>query len=161
MSNIEFDYLIFSDGDWNIYDGFEESKLFDMFQYMEDNEIDFGFERPAKIGDYKKNNLQDCFFLEKLIDYGADKHDLWDDAEVVNEQYLVFKNNTKLMVFEQRWEQMLWYSIANNIRNYPDGFEIGIAALESKMVLSINPLRLLSNCYYFYPKYTNTKHVRF
>jgi hypothetical protein len=161
MSNIEFDYLIFSDGDWNIYDGFEESKLFNMFQYMEDNGIDFGFERPAKIGDYKKNNLQDCFFLEKLIDYGADKHDIWDESDVVNEQYLVFKNNSKLMLFEQKWEQMLWYSIANNIRNYPDGFEIGVAALESKMVRSIIPLKLLSNCYYFYPKYTEHKHIRF
>jgi len=65
------------------------------------------------------------------------------------------------MLFEQKWEQMLWYSIANNIRNYPDGFEIGVAALESKMVRSIIPLKLLSNCYYFYPKYTEHKHIRF
>lgn len=157
----DFDFLIFTDGDWNTHQGFDENKIFEMFKYMNDNEIDFGFERPAKIGDYKKNNYQDCFFYEKIIDYGVDKHNLWDDAEVVNEQFLVFKNNNKLPIFEQKWEQMLWYSIANNIRNYPDGFEIGVSALESKMVQSIYPMRLLSDCFYFYPKYSETKHIRF
>jgi len=161
LSGENFDYLIFCDGDWGIYDGFDENKLFNMFNYMDENKIDFGFERPAKIGDYKKNNWHDCFFMEKVIDYGVDKHNLWDEAEVVNEQFLVFKKNEKLMVFEQKWEQMLWYTIANNIRNYPDGFEIGVSALESGMTHSWVPLRILSNCFYFYPKYSDTMHVRF
>jgi hypothetical protein len=161
LKNKEFDYLIFSDGDWGIYDEFEESKLLTMFQHMTDNNIDFGFERPSKIGDYKKNNYQDCFFYEKIVDYKVDEHNLWDNAEVVNEQFLVFKNNGKLTLFSQKWEQMLWYTIANNIRNYPDGFEIGVSALESGMVHSLSPLHFLRNCFYFYPKYTDTKHIRF
>jgi hypothetical protein len=161
QTKIDFEYLIFSDGDWNIHSEFDEKKIFNMFEYMTNNNIDFGFERPAKIGDYKKNNYQDCFFYEKIVDYNVDKHNLWDEAEVVNEQFLVFKNNYKLTIFEQKWEQMLWYSIANNIRNYPDGFEIGVSALESKMVHSFYPLRLLTSCFYFYPKYTETKHIRF
>jgi hypothetical protein len=161
ISKQKFDYLIFCDGDWDMYNEFDENKLFNMFEFMESKNIDFGFERPAKIGDYKSNNYQDCFFLEKIYDYGVDKHSLWDDAEVVNEQFLVFKNNVKLMIFTQKWEQMLWYSIANNIRNYPDGFEIGVSALESKMIMSYEPFRLLKNCFYFYPKYNNTKHIRF
>lgn len=161
LQNENLDYLIFSDGDWGIYDGFDENKLFNMFKFMDENQIDFGFERPAKIGDYKKNNYQDCFFMEKIIDYGVDKHNLWDEAEVVNEQFLVFKCNEKLMIFEQKWEQMLWYTIANNIRNYPDGFEIGVSALESKMKHSLSPLRMLSNCFYFYPKYSENMHIRF
>jgi len=161
LQNKTFDYLIFCDGDWDIYDEFDENKLINMFKFMDENQIDFCFERPAKIGEYKKNNYQDCFFMEKIFDYGVDKHNLWDESEVVNEQFLVFKNNEKLMIFAQKWEQMLWYTIANNIRNYPDGFEIGISALESKMKHCWKPLKMLSNCFYFYPKYSEIMNVRF
>jgi hypothetical protein len=161
MSKVKFDYLIFCDGDWDIHDGFDEKKLINMFNFMDSENIDFAFERPAKIGNYKSNNYENCFFLEKIYDYGVDKHTLWDDAEVVNEQFLAFKNNEKLMVFQQKWEQMLWYTIANNIRNYPDGFEIGVSALESKMVHSLQPFSFLTNCFYFYPKYSDIKHIRF
>lgn len=160
-SNIDFDYLIFTDGDWNVYEEFEELKIFNLFKFMEENQIDFVFERPAKIGGFKENNYENCFFYEKLVDYGADKHDLWDEAHVVNEQFMVFKNNIKLNIFQQKWEQMLWYTIANNIRNYADGFEIGVSSLEAKMKYNFDALKILKNCFYFYPKYLKNKHIRF
>jgi len=161
VSNNKFDFLIFNDGDWSIHEDFNEKKIFEMFNVMDKEGIDFAFERPAKIGNYKSNNYQDCFFMEKIYDYGVDKHDLWDEAEVVNEQFLVFKNNEKLMIFQQKWEQMLWYTIANNIRNYAEGFEIGICALESKMKHNYYMLKILSNCFFFYPKYSDTKIIKF
>jgi hypothetical protein len=161
QSSQKFDYLIFCDGDWGIYDGFDEKKLFRMFEYMDENNVDFVYERPAKIGDYKLNNYENCFFLDKIYDYKVDTHNLWDEAQVVNEQFLAFRNNEKLVVFEQKWEQMLWYTIANNIRNYPDGFEIGVCALESKMKHDNSAHKILNNCFYFYPKYTDTKHIKF
>lgn len=159
-SNIKFDYLIFIDGDWGIYDGFNEDKLMRLFDVMETNNIDFGFERPARIGDGRGNPSQ-TFYAEKFHDYNCLDNPLWDNAHVVNEQFLVFKNNWKLTLFEQKWEQMLWYSIANNIRNYPDGFEIGVSALESGMKWDYNLFSILNNCFYFYPKYSNIKHVKF
>lgn len=161
ISKENFDFLIFTDGDWGIYDGFDESKFIRFFDEMNKNNLDFVFERPAKIGDFRKNNFQDCFFTEKLHDYDLMDNTIWDEAEVVNEQFLAFKNNTKLKTFSQKWEQMLWYSIANNIRNYPDGFEIGVAALESKMKYDFHLYKLLNECFYFYPKYSETKHIRF
>lgn len=159
-SNIEFDHLIFIDGDWHIHDGFAEEKILNLFNEMQIRDIDFVFERPATIGGYRQNNYEDCFFREKAIDYKV-FHPLWDEADVVNEQFLVIKNNWKLKVFAQKWEQMLWYTIANNIRNYPDGFEIGIAALESKMTRDYTLIKLLDNCFYFWTKYTNQQHFRF
>ena len=159
-SNIKFDYLIFIDGDWGIYDGFSEDKLQKLFSVMESNGIDFGFERPARIGDGRTNPSQ-TFYAEKFYDYNCLENPLWDNAHVVNEQFLVFKNNWKLILFEQKWEQMLWYSIANNIRNYPDGFEIGVSALESGMKWDYTLLPILNNCFYFYPKYSDVKHVKF
>jgi hypothetical protein len=160
QSKIKFDYLIFIDGDWGIYDGFSEDQLLKLFSIMNDNDIDFGFERPAKIGEGRVNPSQ-TFYADKFYDYNCLENPLWDNAHVVNEQFLVFKNNWKLTLFEQKWEQMLWYSIANNIRNYPDGFEIGISALESGMNWNYKLFSVLNNCFYFHAKYTNIKHTRF
>lgn len=161
ISNQLFDYLIYIDGDWKLSDGFEESKIKTFFSNLENADIDLAFERPAMIGNYKKDGLHDCFFEEKLRDYNAIEHPVWDNAHVVNEQFLGFRNNWKFRLFVQKWEQMLWYTIANNIRNYPDGFEIGVAALESSMTWSWHMFGPLVNCFYFYPKYNDTKYVKF
>lgn len=160
-SEIEFDYLIFMDGDWKIHENFSEEKLKTFFLNMENNNIDFAFERPAKIGNYRQNNFEDCFFDEKLRDYNVLEHNIWDDAHVVNEQFLVFKNNWKLKLFTQKWEQMLWYSIVNKIRNYAEGFEIGVSALESKMNYSWQMFYPLTECFFFYAKYSENKYIKF
>ena len=161
LSGNSFDYLIFVDGDWHLNDLFEEEKLKTLFTNLELLNVDFAFERPAEIGNYKSNNLIDCFFEEKLRDYNALEHDTYDRAHVVNEQFLAFRNNPKFRLFTQKWEQMMWYSIANNIRNYPDGFEIGISALESGMTWNFYMLTVVWQCFYFYAKYSSTKYVKF
>ena len=94
-------------------------------------------------------------FKNKLYDYDVFNHTKWDEAHCVNEQFLVFKNNWKFNFFVQRWEQFLWYSIANDIRNYPDGFEIGVSILESEIFN-----KYLTNCFFFYTK-SNDLHLRF
>jgi hypothetical protein len=147
-----YDYIIFNDADWRITDKFSEAKIFDLFNHMERNQIDFVFERPAKIGEHKKN-IENCFFTEKLYDYNVFEHNKWDEAHVVNEQFLVFKNNWKFRYFVRKWEEFLWYSIRNNIRNYPDGFEIGVSALESEMNWDYHAFRhFLPECFEFYDK---------
>jgi len=158
--DVHHDYIIFTDGDWGVWKGFDEQKILNMFDHMEQNNLDCLFERPAPIGTHKQNPDQ-SFFREKLFDYDVFEHTKWDDAHCVNEQILVFKNNAKFRFFVQRWEQFLWYSIANNIRNYPDGFEIGISILEADMTYSYDGmLRLMSDCFYFYTK-TGDLHTRF
>jgi hypothetical protein len=81
------------------------------------------------------------------------EHNKWDEAHVVNEQFLVFRNNWKFRYFVRRWEEFLWYSIKNNIRNYPDGFEIGVSALESEMKWNYDAFRhLIPDCFEFHDK---------
>ena len=156
----DFDYLVYVDGDWQISDGFDESKLIRLFTEMNEGDIDFAFERPARIGD-DRVKPETSFYRDKIYDYDILDHDLYDEAHVANEQILVFKKNWKLKVFIQKWEQMLWYSVANGIRNYAEGFEIGISALESKMKWSWTMLPILSNCFYFYTKWTRIKYTKF
>jgi hypothetical protein len=63
-----YDYVIYNDADWRIRDNFNEDKLFDLFKYMEDKNLDFLFERPSKIGSHK-GDMSNCFFERKLYDY--------------------------------------------------------------------------------------------
>jgi hypothetical protein len=157
-----FEFLIYVDSDWSIHESFDETKILNMCSYMNSQEIDFAYERPAKIGNYKKNNLHDCFFIQKVKDYNAVDHIMWDEADVVNEQFLVFKNNWKLKFFSMKWEQFLWYALANDITGYAEGFEIGVSALESRMKMSYNPLGLIKECFYFYGRHNSVeKNIRF
>lgn len=159
--NDKHDYIIFTDGDWGMYTGFNEDKILNMLNHMDRENIDCLFERPAPIGAHKQNP-NESFFKDKLYDYDVFNHNKWDQAHCVNEQILVFKNNWKFKFFVQRWEQFLWYSIANDIRNYPDGFEIGVSILEAEMTYEYEGLfrNYLNNCFYFYTK-TNDLHIRF
>ena len=75
---------------------------------------------------------------------------------------LVFKNNYKFRMFVQNWEKFLWYSIQNDIRNYPDGFEIGVSALQAGMKWHYMGIfnHFLPSCFEFYTK-LGDKHIRF
>ena len=155
-----YDYIIYNDADWRMTDNFSEDKLFNLFNHMEQNNLDFLFERPSKIGDHKKD-MSGCFFDRKMVDYHVFEHSKWDEAHVVNEQFMVFKNNWKFRYFVRRWEEFLWYSIHNNIRNYPDGFDIGVSALEAEMKWDWDSFRgFLPGCFEFHDKPGNL-HVRF
>lgn len=155
-----YDYVIYNDADWRTTPQFNEEKLFGMFDYMEKNNLDALFERPAQIGHHKKH-FDKCFFQQKILDFNLQEHELWDKGHCFNEQFMVFRVNWKFRVFVMKWEMLLWYSIANNIRHYPDGFDIGIAALESKLNYSYNSFNsLLANCFIFEDK-QGCAHTRF
>lgn len=159
--NNKHDYVIFIDGDWGVYSGFSEDKILNMLNFMDENDIDCLFERPALIRTHKQNPSE-SFFEEKLYDYNVFDHEKWDNAHCVNEQFLVFKNNWKFRFFVQKWESFLWYSIANDIRNYPDGFEIGVSILESDMKYEFSNVfsAYLIDCFYFYTK-TGLLYIRY
>jgi len=147
-----YDYVIYSDADWKSTDLLNEQKMLDVFQFMENEDYDVLFERPAEIG-YNKENYDQCFFKEKLRDFHLYDHNLWDTAHVPNEQFMVFKVNWKFRFFVMKWEMFLWYSIANNIRSFPDGFDIGVSIYESTMKYEYLKWKdLLSGCFKFIDK---------
>lgn len=159
--NDKFDYIIFTDGDWILRSEFSENKILDMLNHIDKENLDFVFERPAMIADGRKDP-ENSFYRDKIYDYDILEYDGWDSAHVVNEQFLVFKNNYKFRMFVQNWEKFLWYSIHNDIRNYPDGFEIGVSALQAGMKWSYHGIfnHFLPSCFEFYTK-SNYKHIRF
>jgi hypothetical protein len=157
----KYDYIFYVDADWEIYDGFSEEKIFNMLNWTKENDYDFVFERPASIGDSRRDP-PGSFFRDKVIDYDILEYDKWDDAHCVNEQFLLFKNSHKFKFFVMRWEQFLWYSIENKIRNYAEGFEIGVSALESGMKWHFSNAfgHFLQQCFQFKTK-TEQLHIRF
>jgi hypothetical protein len=156
----DYDFVIYNDADWGPTNNLNEEKLLKLFDYMNHHDYDMLFERPAKIG-YYKEHLDECFFTQKLYDYNVFEHDKWDDAHVTNEQFLVFKVNWKFRLFVRRWEQFLWYTIANKIRNYAEGFEIGVSAHETQMKSDFDEWRtILRDCFEFKDK-QGVIHTRF
>jgi hypothetical protein len=82
--------------------------------------------------------------------------------EILEIVSMIFKNNYKLNYFTMRWEQFLWYCVANDLMCYPDGFEIGVSALEAKMNMeAIGILSQLTECFYFYTRWADNKNIRY
>ena len=149
---LPYDFIFYIDGDWSVMESFDESKIKNIFNYMVNESKDFVFERPALV---KESRLdpENSFFREKIYDYDILEYTGWDNAHVCNEQLLLFKNNYKFKFFVQRWEQFLWYTIQNDIRNYAEGFEIGISALEAGMEYNWGAFQaFLGSCFSFYTK---------
>jgi hypothetical protein len=155
-----YDFVIYIDSDWSVNDKFEESKFLTLFEYMNENDIDMVYERPGLVKDHKKD--PNSFVGNKLTQYGARDHTKWDNANVMNEQFAVYKNNWKFRYYITRWEHFLWYSIINDIANFGEGLEMGISALESEMnIAPINNLyHIINEVFYFY-NHNGVKFIRY
>ena len=156
----DYDIIVYIDADWAIKDNLTNEVMSNLLSYMDANKLDFLFERPGKVKGHKEDKEKGLCY-SKLQAYNVFDHNLWDEAHIVNEQFLVFRNNWKFRYFVQRWEQFLWYSIHNNIWNFAEGFEIGVSSYEAKMNYDFNSLRhVLPNCFEFKDK-NGKNYIRF
>lgn len=161
-ANRDYDFIIYHDGDWRARDELTDEKLNSLYNYMVENNIDMCGERPMRLGDAKKD--KDCIFRNKIIDYNLLSRSKWDDAQVMNEQFLAFRNSDKLKVFCQQWEMFLHWCIYHNLDGYPDGVEIGISALEAGMKIDLNSHSwgpYVRNCWEFNDKFNTQTYIRF
>jgi len=143
------DYIIFIDADWDTYTHFHEDKFNLLFTEMEDNNIDFVFERPHNIGISKKN-WDNCFWRHKIKPYRLDVIDDYDAGHVCNEQILVFKNNEKLKIFIDFWEKLFWQSHNEEIWAFAEGVEIGMSSVVANLNWNYNLFGCLRDCFHFY-----------
>ena len=159
----DYDLIIYHDADWKIRKELDDSKIEKLFQYMQDNDIDLCGERPHRLGSSKHEKR--CLFEDKVKRYNLLTHDKWDDAQVMNEQFIAVRNNNKLKFFCQRWEMFLHYSVYHNIDNYCEGLEMGVSALEAGMKLDLSGIsgwgkNTIYQCFEFYDVSQNL-HIRF
>jgi hypothetical protein len=132
-----FDYIIFVDSDWEIIEDYNEDEILKMFNFMSENNLDFLFERPHLIG-HGKHDGQQSFWRHKIDFYKLLETDLYDSGHVVNEQFLVFKNNEKLKIFLNEWERLTNLATKNNLWAFAEGVEIGMSSALSNMNFNYN-----------------------
>ena len=151
-SKLETDFIVYIDGDWQMLDSFNEQKLLNLFNHMEKHNIDFVFERPHSIGPYSKNEGKNCFWWHKIEPYGLDKTDKYDRGQVCNEQCLVFRNNEKMKPFCESWEALADKCYELNLWPFAEGVEIGMSTIDANMTFEWGPMRLISDCFFFYAR---------
>jgi len=127
--------------------------------FVEIENVDFIYERPHSIGS-SKWDIEKCFWRHKVEPYGLLKTNFYDNAQVVNEQFLVFKNNQKLKVFVQKWKERNEFGVKNDIWAFAEGVEIGMSAVDAKMVMDWKKMFELRNFFKFVAN-TGVTHIRF
>jgi hypothetical protein len=146
--NFDSKYIIFTDADWIISSGYDKAKI---MQFLEENneEIDFFFERPHTIGDSKRD-WNNCFWRHKIEPYGLMDTHKYDKAHVCNEQFMIFKNNSKLKDFVNFWSSRNQFCIDKNIWTFAEGVEMGMSAIDAGMNSEWSSFRTIENCFEFY-----------
>lgn len=148
-SELEFDYVIFIDADWSLGKGYSQDKIDNVLRFMEVNNYDFCFERPHLIGSGKVNEST-IFWKHKRDFYSLLETNEFDDGHVVNEQFMIFKNNNKLKKFSEFWESLTDKASDGDLWAFAEGVEIGMSASHSKMSYEYYGWqRLLNDCFIF------------
>lgn len=130
-SQMDCEYIIHIDADWRIRDEYDPSGVDEMLNYMNKNSYDILFERPHNIGTGKID--KGCFWNHKKSFYNLLDTTEYDSGHVCNEQYIVFKNNDKLKVFINKWEELYYKSSEANLWGFAEGVEIGMSMAFAKM----------------------------
>lgn len=155
--NQDVDFIFFIDADWQIdnsENGFSIEKIEDLLQWFNKSEYDFLFERPHAIGgSVSKEGLCNCFFKHKIEPFKLSEKCKYKNAHVCNEQFLLFKNNSKLKKFVQAWEDRYHFCVKNNVWQFAEGVEIGMSAADAKMKSTYGwPYDAIRNCFIFETK---------
>lgn len=141
----DVDYIIYVDSDWEIFHQYHPTKI---NQFLNNNLLDFYFERPHLIG-ASKNDLNNCFWKHKIEPYKLFDTDRYDHAHVCNEQFLVFKKSPKLKIFIDSWESRNQFGIDNNIWAFAEGLEIGMSSVDAELSSSHTFFSEINNCFKF------------
>lgn len=161
MESLKFNYnfIMFFDADWDLFNGYNENKLLTFLESFKNSNLDFIYERPHSIGDSKRDPNK-CFWKHKIEPYGLLKTTRYDKSQVVNEQFLVFKNNPKLKIFVNKWKERNDFGVKNNIWAFAEGVEIGMSAVDANMNMDWKKMYELKDFFSFVAN-TGVTHIRF
>ena len=131
-SEMDYENIIFIDADWRIRPNYDQNKITNLIEFMDNNGYDVLFERPYPIG-HAKLTGRDCIFYHKIDFYHLLETDEYDDGHMCNEQYIVFKNNDKFKIFVNKFKEL--YDISTRLQLWPfaEGLEMGMSMTVAKM----------------------------
>ena len=151
------DCIIFIDSDWKTHKNFQIHRVKSFVDTFMKSDADFIYERPHTIGGCKKDSR--LFWRHKVDLYNLKKTDKYDNAHVVNEQFLAFKNNNKMHSFIDSWQKRNIICLENGIRPWAEGVEIGMSYTDANMTAVNNYHKITLECFQFQSKDGRT-HVR-
>lgn len=149
-SEYDSDYIVFIDSDWHLHKDFHIDKVWQFFETINKTDYDLIYERPHTIGGCKTN--KDIFWRHKAKLYDLYNISQYDNAHVVNEQFLVFRNTYKLQKFVDAWRKRNIICLENNVRPWAEGVEIGMSYLDAGMKPFSGYHNLLHRCFTFRSK---------
>jgi len=152
-----YEYIIFKDCDWEIYDGYSDEKLDNLISVFEESGYDCFFERPYSIS--SKYTDKNCIFKHKIDIYNLMETDKYDKGVVPIEQFFLFKNSPKLKIFCDKWAEREKIISDSNIHPWAEGLEIGMSLIDADMTHNNSRFTEISNCFKF-DSYGN-KHTRY
>lgn len=159
-SEMDFDFVFFIDADWSLDVNYSHEKIVEVMSFMNNNDYDFCFERPHRIGDGKLDESQ-LFWKHKRDFYNLLSTDEFDDGHVCIEQFLIFKNNHKLKKFVSFWESLNKKAEESNLWAYAEGVEIGMSSSHSNMNCEYNKWQIILNKCFSFTSVDGTFYKRF
>ncbi len=85
---------------------------------------------------------------QKLYLYNLYQTTQYDQAQIVNEQYLLLKNTDKIDIFVNSWENLERKCTENNGIAYAEGVEIGMAAVDAGIRFKIS--NIVGDMFWFF-----------
>lgn len=149
--NLFYDFIIFVDADWRVKDSYKEINILNMLSFMNENNFDMLFERPHRIG-AGKHDGRECFWNHKINFYKLLETDIYDDGDVCNEQFMVFKNTDKLKIFIDKFKELYTISTEANLWPFAEGLEIGMSMCHAKLITNYRWNHLVPNMFEFNSK---------
>lgn len=143
----DYDAVIYIDADWRIHENFSETKIVNFLDAFLKSDADFLFERPHKIGPSKVSNS--CFWRNKIAPYNLLETTQYDECDVCNEQFLVFRGGEKLKSFCDFWEKRCIYLESIDGWAFAEGVEIGMSAKDANLKAYHCFFRELKECFKF------------
>lgn len=144
---VDYDVVIYVDADWRLHENFSEAKVLNFLDNFLKSDMDFLFERPHKIGPSKKSDS--CFWRNKIAPYNLLETSEYDDCDVCNEQFLVFRGGEKLKLFCDFWEKRCRYLESIDGWAFAEGVEIGMSAKDANFKSTHSFFPELVECFKF------------
>jgi hypothetical protein len=142
--NKKFDFIFFVDCDWFLRQSHSKHKFNLELQGL--GEYDALAGRDLRLFHEKQN--RQLIPIQKLELYNLYNTTKYDQAQIVNEQYLLFRNSDKLDVFIESWEKLEKICSDNNGIAYAEGLEIGMSAIDANIKFKIS--NIVGDLFWFY-----------
>lgn len=141
-----YDYIIFKDCDWEIYDEYSDEKLDNLISVFEESGYDCFYERPYSIS---AKSTEDCLFKHKVSIFNLMDTNKYDKGVVPIEQFFLFKNSPKLKLFCEKWAEKEKIISDSDVHPWAEGLEIGMSLIDANMTHSHSRFTEISNCFMF------------